>query len=48
MFLLGLIFTTRSGSYMLDVFDSYSATFGLTAVALFETIAVSWVYKIKK
>lgn len=47
MFLIGLIFTTRSGSYFLDIFDTYSATFGLVTVALFETIAVSWVYKLE-
>ncbi|XP_077965709.1 sodium- and chloride-dependent transporter XTRP3-like [Styela clava] len=47
MFIIGLIFTMRSGSYFLDIFDGYSATFGLVSVALFETIAVAWVFKLE-
>lgn len=46
MFLLGLIFTMRSGNYFLELFDNYSATFGLVAVALGESVAVAWVYGI--
>ena len=48
MFLIGLIFTMHSGSYFLDMFDSYSATFGLVAVALMECVAVSWIYGYEK
>lgn len=46
--LLGLLFTCRSGSYMLDIFDGYSATLGLAAICLFEVLAVSYAYDIRK
>ncbi|XP_077974865.1 uncharacterized protein LOC120329272 isoform X1 [Styela clava] len=33
---------------ILDIFDRYSTRFGLVSVALFETIAVAWVFKLEK
>uniref|UniRef100_A0A3Q2XI50 Transporter n=1 Tax=Hippocampus comes TaxID=109280 RepID=A0A3Q2XI50_HIPCM len=43
-FLLGLLFTQRSGNYFVAMFDDYSATLPLVIVVIFETISVSWVY----
>uniref|UniRef100_A0A8C9T2E3 Transporter n=1 Tax=Scleropages formosus TaxID=113540 RepID=A0A8C9T2E3_SCLFO len=43
-FALGLLFTQRSGNYFVTMFDDYSATLPLIVVAVFETVAVSWVY----
>ncbi|XP_076825597.1 sodium-dependent neutral amino acid transporter SLC6A17-like [Clavelina lepadiformis] len=48
MFVVGLLFTQRSGSYFLDIFDAYSATLSLITIALFEVVAVSYVYGIKR
>nr|CAB3266317.1 sodium-dependent neutral amino acid transporter B(0)AT2 [Phallusia mammillata] len=44
MFVVGLIFTQRSGSYFLDIFDSYSATLALVSIALCEVLSVSYIY----
>uniref|UniRef100_A0A3P8W795 Transporter n=1 Tax=Cynoglossus semilaevis TaxID=244447 RepID=A0A3P8W795_CYNSE len=43
-FVLGLLFTQRSGNYFVTMFDDYSATLPLVIVVVFETISVSWVY----
>ncbi|KAK1877726.1 Sodium-dependent neutral amino acid transporter B(0)AT2, partial [Dissostichus eleginoides] len=43
-FVIGLLFTQRSGNYFVTMFDDYSATLPLVIVVIFETIAVSWVY----
>ncbi|CAK6963245.1 sodium-dependent neutral amino acid transporter B(0)AT2 [Scomber scombrus] len=43
-FLIGLLFTQRSGNYFVTMFDDYSATLPLVIVVVFETISVSWVY----
>ncbi|XP_037331155.2 sodium-dependent neutral amino acid transporter B(0)AT2 [Pungitius pungitius] len=43
-FLIGLLFTQRSGNYFVAMFDDYSATLPLVIVVIFETISVSWVY----
>ncbi|KAG8007085.1 Sodium-dependent neutral amino acid transporter SLC6A17 [Nibea albiflora] len=43
-FLLGLLFTQRSGNYFVAMFDDYSATLPLVIVVIFETISVAWVY----
>lgn len=43
-FLLGLLFTQRSGNYFVTMFDDYSATLPLVIVVVFETISVAWVY----
>ncbi|XP_072348619.1 sodium-dependent neutral amino acid transporter B(0)AT2-like isoform X2 [Scyliorhinus torazame] len=43
-FIIGMIFTQRSGNYFVAMFDDYSATLPLILVVLFELIAVSWIY----
>ncbi|XP_075880043.1 sodium-dependent neutral amino acid transporter B(0)AT2 [Nelusetta ayraudi] len=43
-FLLGLLFTQRSGNYFVTMFDDYSATLPLVIVVIFEAISVAWVY----
>ncbi|XP_076607815.1 sodium-dependent neutral amino acid transporter B(0)AT2 [Chaetodon auriga] len=43
-FLLGLLFTQRSGNYFVTMFDDYSATLPLVIVVVFETISVAWIY----
>nr|XP_002128205.1 sodium-dependent neutral amino acid transporter B(0)AT2 isoform X2 [Ciona intestinalis] len=45
MFVVGLLFTQRSGSYFLDIFDTYSATLSLVTIALCEVLSVSYIYK---
>ncbi|XP_051244890.1 sodium-dependent neutral amino acid transporter B(0)AT2 [Dicentrarchus labrax] len=43
-FIMGLLFTQRSGNYFVTMFDDYSATLPLVIVVIFETISVAWVY----
>ncbi|XP_067875988.1 sodium-dependent neutral amino acid transporter B(0)AT2-like [Heterodontus francisci] len=43
-FVIGMIFTQRSGNYFVTMFDDYSATLPLILVVLFELIAVAWIY----
>ncbi|XP_028267642.1 sodium-dependent neutral amino acid transporter B(0)AT2 isoform X3 [Parambassis ranga] len=43
-FIIGLLFTQRSGNYFVTMFDDYSATLPLVIVVIFETISVAWVY----
>lgn len=43
-FLIGLLFTQRSGNYFVTMFDDYSATLPLIIVVVFETISVAWIY----
>ncbi|XP_050922118.1 LOW QUALITY PROTEIN: sodium-dependent neutral amino acid transporter B(0)AT2-like [Lates calcarifer] len=43
-FLIGLLFTQRSGNYFVTMFDDYSATLPLIIVVVFETFSVSWLY----
>ncbi|TNM97270.1 hypothetical protein fugu_015426 [Takifugu bimaculatus] len=43
-FILGLLFTQRSGNYFVAMFDDYSATLPLVIVVVFETTSVAWVY----
>ncbi|KAM7381845.1 hypothetical protein PAMA_012620 [Pampus argenteus] len=43
-FLIGLLFTQRSGNYFVMMFDDYSATLPLIIVVVFETFSVSWLY----
>lgn len=47
-FLLGLGFTTTSGSYWFTIFNDYAASFSLLFVVLIEIIAVSYIYGIKR
>ncbi|XP_053103983.1 inactive sodium-dependent neutral amino acid transporter B(0)AT3 isoform X2 [Hemicordylus capensis] len=47
-FLMGLCFTLRSGSYWLEVFDSYAGSLPLLIIAFFEVVGVAYVYGIKR
>ncbi|KAK2833623.1 hypothetical protein Q5P01_017512 [Channa striata] len=43
-FVIGLLFTQRSGNYFVTMFDDYSATLPLIIVVIFETFSVAWIY----
>ncbi|XP_029913962.1 sodium-dependent neutral amino acid transporter B(0)AT2 [Myripristis murdjan] len=43
-FVIGLLFTQRSGNYFVTMFDDYSATLPLIIVVIFETLSVAWIY----
>ncbi|XP_048795302.1 inactive sodium-dependent neutral amino acid transporter B(0)AT3 isoform X2 [Lagopus muta] len=47
-FLFALCFTLGSGSYWIDIFDSYAGSVPLLVIAFFEVIGVAYVYKIKR
>ncbi|XP_074680545.1 sodium-dependent neutral amino acid transporter B(0)AT3-like isoform X2 [Strix aluco] len=47
-FLIALCFTLGSGSYWIDIFDSYAGSLPLLVIAFFEVIGVAYVYKIKR
>ncbi|XP_026556690.1 LOW QUALITY PROTEIN: sodium-dependent neutral amino acid transporter B(0)AT3-like [Pseudonaja textilis] len=47
-FLLGLLFTTRSGSYWIEVFDNYGGSIPLLIISLFELYGVVYVYGLKR
>jgi len=44
LFLLGLPLTTNSGVYLLNLMDTYAASWSLMVVGLMEVVAVAWVY----
>lgn len=43
-FLSGLILCTNAGTYWVEFFDAYSASYGIIIVALVECVSVGWVY----
>ncbi|XP_063156001.1 sodium-dependent neutral amino acid transporter B(0)AT3-like [Candoia aspera] len=47
-FLIGLLFTTRSGSYWLEVFDSYGGSIPLLVISFLEVCSVVFVYGLKR
>lgn len=47
-FLVALIFTLGSGNYWVEVFNGYVGSVPLLIIALFEIIAVIYVYGMKK
>ncbi|NXF90305.1 S6A18 protein, partial [Eubucco bourcierii] len=47
-FLVALCFTLGSGSYWIDIFDSYASSLPLLVIAFFEVIGVVYIYKIKR
>ncbi|XP_025019956.1 sodium-dependent neutral amino acid transporter B(0)AT3 isoform X2 [Python bivittatus] len=47
-FLTGLLFTTRSGSYWLEVFDSYGGSIPLLVISFLEVCGVVFVYGLKR
>jgi solute carrier family 6 (neurotransmitter transporter, glycine) member 5/9 len=44
LFLAGLLMTTRSGIYWLDLFDNYSSGFAVLTLGILECICIGWVY----
>lgn len=45
---VGVLFTLRSGMYILDIFDTYAGTVPLLLIAFFETVGVMYVYGFDK
>ena len=43
-FLLGLPCVSSNGQYVLNLMDTYGAGFGVLWVALWEVIAIMWIY----
>ncbi|XP_048778053.1 sodium- and chloride-dependent glycine transporter 2-like [Ostrea edulis] len=43
-FLIGLIFCSQGGMYMLQLFDNYAATYSLLFIGMVECIGIAWVY----
>ncbi|XP_066485274.1 sodium- and chloride-dependent transporter XTRP3 [Tiliqua scincoides] len=46
--IIGLVFTMEAGNYWFDIFNDYAATLSLLLIVLVETIAVCYVYGIKR
>lgn len=46
--IIGLIFVTRAGEYWVKLFDTFSGSYALMAVAFFEVIGVIYVYGWRK
>lgn len=47
-FAMGLIFCTRSGTYWVEIFDTYSASWAVFIIGFFECISVAWFYGFDK
>ncbi|KAL3886790.1 hypothetical protein ACJMK2_026762 [Sinanodonta woodiana] len=47
-FLIGLIFCSQGGMYILQLFDNYAATYSLLIIGLVECLALSWVYGVDR
>ncbi|XP_033010222.1 sodium-dependent neutral amino acid transporter B(0)AT3-like [Lacerta agilis] len=47
-FLVGLLFALRSGSYWLEMFDSYAGALPLLIIAFFEVVGVVYMYGMKR
>lgn len=45
---IGLIFTMEAGNYWFDIFNDYAATLSLLLIVLVETIAVCYIYGIRR
>ncbi|TRZ25060.1 hypothetical protein HGM15179_002077 [Zosterops borbonicus] len=45
---IGLIFTLEAGNYWFDIFNDYAATLSLLLIVLVETIAVCYIYGIRR
>nr|XP_026648499.1 sodium- and chloride-dependent transporter XTRP3 isoform X2 [Zonotrichia albicollis] len=46
--IIGLIFTMEAGNYWFDIFNDYAATLSLLLIVLVETIAVCYIYGIRR
>eukprot|EP00088_Acartia_fossae_P002002 TRINITY_DN10790_c0_g1_i1.p1 TRINITY_DN10790_c0_g1~~TRINITY_DN10790_c0_g1_i1.p1 ORF type:complete len:615 (-),score=33.84 TRINITY_DN10790_c0_g1_i1:508-2088(-) len=47
-FLLGLPCITQKGQYVLDLMDTYGASFSVMIIAIFEMMIIMWVYGVKR
>lgn len=45
---IGMVFTMEAGNYWFDIFNDYAATLSLLLIVLVETIAVCYVYGLKR
>ncbi|XP_049997389.1 sodium- and chloride-dependent transporter XTRP3 isoform X4 [Alexandromys fortis] len=45
---IGMVFTMESGNYWFDIFNDYAATLSLLLIVLVETIAVCYIYGLKR
>lgn len=45
-FLIGLLLCSQAGSYWIELFDEYSANYGIIVICLVECISVGWFYGI--
>uniref|UniRef100_A0A2K5RMB7 Transporter n=1 Tax=Cebus imitator TaxID=2715852 RepID=A0A2K5RMB7_CEBIM len=45
---IGMVFTTEAGNYWFDIFNDYAATLSLLLIVLVETIAVCYVYGLRR
>lgn len=45
---IGLTFTMEAGNYWFDIFNDYAATLSLLLIVLVETIAVCYIYGIRR
>ncbi|XP_028926704.1 sodium- and chloride-dependent transporter XTRP3 isoform X1 [Ornithorhynchus anatinus] len=46
--IIGLVFTMESGNYWFDIFNDYAATLSLLLIVLVETVAVCYVYGLRR
>ncbi|XP_067417835.1 sodium- and chloride-dependent transporter XTRP3 isoform X1 [Emydura macquarii macquarii] len=46
--IVGLVFTIEAGNYWFDIFNDYAATLSLLLIVLVETIAVCYVYGLRR
>ncbi|XP_026501825.1 sodium- and chloride-dependent transporter XTRP3-like isoform X2 [Terrapene carolina triunguis] len=46
--IVGLVFTMEAGNYWFDIFNDYAATLSLLLIVLVETIAVCYVYGLRR
>lgn len=44
---LGVIFCFQSGTYWLELFDTYSGNWAIFVIAALESISIGWLYGIK-
>lgn len=44
-FILGIVFTTFAGIYLLDIVDHFVVSYGLVVIGLLEAVIVGWVWK---
>ncbi|XP_013107994.2 sodium-dependent nutrient amino acid transporter 1 [Stomoxys calcitrans] len=47
-YLLGLMYITPGGQYVLNLLDFYGASFVALVLAIFELLAVGWIYGVKR